>query len=88
MKFYDYLSCGLPVVANKIGGWTDEIQQYGVGYLADSDPVSMAEAIVSLASDREKAYVAAQHALTLAQSTFNIDFITEQLAFRYTSLVS
>ncbi len=88
MKFYDYLSCGLPVVANRIGGWTDEIQQYGVGYLADSDPVSMAEAIVSLASDRKQAYVAAQRALTLAQSTFNIDFITEQLALRYAALVS
>jgi glycosyltransferase involved in cell wall biosynthesis len=88
MKFYDYLSCGLPVVANKIGGWTDEIQQYGIGYLADSNPVSMAEAIVSLASDREGAYVAAQRALTLAQSTFNIDFITGQLALRYRALGS
>jgi glycogen synthase len=88
MKFYDYLSCGLPVVANDIGGWTDEIKQYGVGYLADSDPVSMAEAIISLASDREKAYVAAQRALTLAHTTFNIDFITEQLALRYAALVS
>jgi glycosyltransferase involved in cell wall biosynthesis len=88
MKFYDYLSCGLPVVANKIGGWTNEIQQYGVGHLADSDPVSMAEAIVSLASDRKQTYVAAQRALALARSTFNIDFITEQLALRYSALVS
>ena len=88
MKFYDYLSCGLPVVANKIGGWTDEISKYGVGYLADSDPISMAEAMISLASDREKAYDAAQRALTLAQSTFNIDFIAEQLALRYAELVS
>lgn len=51
LKLFEYLSCGLPVVANNVGGWCDIIEDNKVGILTDDDPQAFASAIDKLLVD-------------------------------------
>lgn len=51
LKLFDYLACGLPVVANDIGGWSKMIEREGIGILTRDDPKDFARSIDSILSD-------------------------------------
>lgn len=50
-KLFEYMSCGLPVVANDIGGWTEMIENEQIGLLTEDDPKDFASSIDRILSD-------------------------------------
>jgi glycosyltransferase involved in cell wall biosynthesis len=52
IKLFTYLSVGLPVVANEIGGWSRIIEEENIGLLTDDSPEDFAVAINRLLSDK------------------------------------
>jgi glycosyltransferase involved in cell wall biosynthesis len=50
-KLFEYMTCGLPVVANNIGGWTELIEREQIGLLTDDDPKDFANSIDRILSD-------------------------------------
>lgn len=87
MKFYDYVTSGVPVVANDIGGWTSEIRRFGLGLLAKSDPASMCESIAELATNENKAQNARQNCIKVANTIYNIDSIASEFIDQLASLI-
>ncbi len=85
-KFFDYLSVGLPIVANNIGGWTRIIKERNLGFLTNDNPKDFAEGIVSLAEDPEFAKKCGQRGLELLNNEFNIGAIAEKLLNVYKKL--
>lgn len=49
IKLYEYLACGKPVIASKVTGYGDFVEEIGAGISVDSgNPEAVAEAIISL----------------------------------------
>jgi len=53
-KLGDYLAAGRPFIANPVGDVGQFMRQENVGLAAEDQPVSFAQAILDLASDRER----------------------------------
>ena len=70
-KLFDYLSLGLPVVANDIGGWTDMIETNKVGIVTGSEPSEFAEGIFKIFDTDREGY--AENALRLIRDEYNWD---------------
>ncbi|AIC16431.1 glycosyltransferase family 4 protein [Nitrososphaera viennensis] len=51
LKLYDYMACGLPVIANDIGGWSKMIEDEKIGLLSKDDPKHFARCIDDLLSN-------------------------------------
>jgi glycosyltransferase involved in cell wall biosynthesis len=79
-KLFDYLSLGLPVVANDIGGWTDMIRTHRIGIVTGSEPTEFAEGIFKLCDDREDY---AENALRLVRDRYNWDNSAQTLLEAY-----
>lgn len=47
-KLYDYMSVGLPIIANDIGGWSNLIKKYKVGLVTENNPEAFAQGIITL----------------------------------------
>jgi glycosyltransferase involved in cell wall biosynthesis len=86
-KFFDYISVGLPVVANFIGGWTRTIEEDGVGILTDDDPRDFAEGILRLAEDRNLALRCGMRCLEVSQNKYNLSTIIVKLLSVYRELL-
>jgi glycosyltransferase involved in cell wall biosynthesis len=86
-KFLDYISVGLPVVANFIGGWTRVIEEDGVGILTNDDPKDFAEGILRLAVDRNLALRCSTRCLEVSQNKYSLDKITTSLLTVYMELL-
>lgn len=71
MKLLDYLSAGLPVVATKIGGWSEIIESETIGYNSDLTDVAFSEAIESLVNLPEMAYKMSENALRIVRNEFS-----------------
>lgn len=72
-KLFTYLSAGLPVVANDIGGWTQMIKKNKVGELSSDDPYDFADTIVNLISNSKLMHEYMLNGLELIKSKYNWD---------------
>jgi len=63
VKMFDYLSVGLPIVANEIGGWTSMIRELGFGVLTSDSAAEFADAVTLLLTDDQLRQTLAQKAL-------------------------
>ena len=55
MKIYEYMACGLPVLASSFPRYGDLVLDAGAGLVVDSeDPLALAEAVVQMATAPEK----------------------------------
>jgi len=79
IKLFDYMSVGLPVVANYIGGWSEIIRTEKVGIATGSEPKEFAEGIFELISDEDIYYNFANNALRAIKEKYNWDKVTEPL---------
>ena len=71
-KFFDYLSCGLPVVNNYPGWLAELIRQHCLGIpVPPHDPNAFAEALINLADDPVRREVISAKARRLAESHFS-----------------
>jgi len=87
MKFFDYISLGIPVVANDIGGWTKIIEQEKIGVLTDSTVESFWNGVLKLLQNPEMRYEFGKRCLNLSKTKFNIDRIAGSLKDEYERLI-
>jgi len=73
VKIFDYMSVGLPVVANVVGAWTDMIKDERIGILTDDDPRSFAAGILEFLKNPELLMEYGQRGLKLVKTRFNWD---------------
>ena len=85
-KLFDYLSAGLPVVANEVGGWTDIIKNNGVGKVTMDQPEDFAKGILELLDAPEKMAESGRRGIELIKTVYNWDVSAKLLAQNYKKL--
>lgn len=71
-KLFDYLACGLPVIANDVDSWwTEMIIKEKIGLVSEDDPKKFAECIDLLLSDSELWLTMHKNALNLIKTKYN-----------------
>lgn len=87
MKLLDYISVGLPVVASRIGSWSDFVEKLGFGIVSEPNGQAWAESFngimtnePSLQSMREKAWEASKTTFSWDNAIAKIDAIYRELA--------
>jgi glycosyltransferase involved in cell wall biosynthesis len=73
VKLFSYLSVGLPVVANDIGGWTGIIKEEHVGIVTSDDPKEFGEALMDVLSDSKAMQSYVTNCLELIKKKYNWD---------------
>lgn len=86
IKLFDYMSVGLPVVANRVGGWSDLIEQENVGILANDDPKDFARTILRLLWDENLRIRLSHNALKAVREKYNWDRSVKPLVKFYENL--
>lgn len=71
LKMFDYMACGIPVVANDIGGWTSMIRTENIGILTEDSPADFARAINILAEDTELRNKFSRNAISLIKQKYS-----------------
>jgi len=80
-KFFDYISCGLPVLNNYPGWLADMINEYGCGTaVTPDDPVALADALQDMASNKEALLEMGLKGKQLAKDKFNREDLSDQFA--------
>lgn len=87
-KLYDYLSVGLPVVANDVGAWTNIIRKYKVGVVTDSDPEAFSEGILELLENPILLFECARRGVELVKNELNYFKTAEMLYSVYERLLN
>lgn len=71
LKLLEYISNGLPVVANDIGSWCSIIKDNKIGILTDDNPKDFAYGICTLLEDKELYQEIQQNILKLLNEKYN-----------------
>jgi glycosyltransferase involved in cell wall biosynthesis len=80
-KFFDYISCGLPVLNNYPGWLADMINEYGCGTAVTPDnSVALADALQNMASNKEALKEMGSKGKQLAKDRFNREDLSAQFA--------
>jgi glycosyltransferase involved in cell wall biosynthesis len=87
-KFFDYLSTGLPVVCNNIGGWTSMIEEEKVGILTKDDPVEFSKGILKFIENPAMAREYGQRGLNLVKERHHRDRVCWKLSNLYLNLLN
>lgn len=72
-KLFDYMSVGLPIVSNDVGGWVRIIKENRLGIVTGNTPEEFAEAILKLLKNPHMIYECGQRGLELIKTRFNYD---------------
>jgi len=83
VKLFDYLSVGVPVVANDIGTWTEIIRKERVGILTNDDPKEFADAITFFLHNPEESFKTGEQGINLIKTKYNWEFSTKKLISFY-----
>lgn len=86
-KLFAYLSVGLPVVANDVGGWTDIIRHENVGTLTEDSPQSFASAILELLDDADLRLNFMHRGLEAIKTKYSWDNSAKTLQSQYEHLL-
>ena len=86
-KFFDYLSVGLPVVANDVGGWTDIIKDNNLGKVTSDSPKAFASGIPELLNDPDERADCARRGMELIKNKYNWDTSASLLLQQYKKLI-
>jgi glycosyltransferase involved in cell wall biosynthesis len=70
-KLYDYLSVGLPIVANDVGSWTKIIKENRVGIVTASSPEAFAGGILELMENPKLLCECGQRGIELVRRELN-----------------
>jgi len=85
-KLYDYLSVGLPIVANDVGAWTKIISENKVGVVTDNNPEAFAGGILELLENPKLLYECGQRGVELVKRELNYYRSAEKLLDLYERL--
>jgi len=86
-KLYDYLSVGLPIVANDVGAWTRIIEDNRVGVVTDNSAEAFAEGILEFLENPKLIYECGQRGIELVKRELNYYKSAEKLLKLYERLV-
>ena len=86
-KLFDYMSVGLPIVANDVGTWTDIVKDEKVGIVTEDNPESFAEGVCELLADEEMSLRYGCRGLELVKSKFNSVNSAKILLNKYKTLL-
>ena len=86
VKLFDYLSVGLPVVANDIGGWIKIIEDEEVGILTEDNPKSFAKGIIKLLDNEDLAQSLGEKGKELIKIKYNWDISAKKLIQKYKAI--
>jgi glycosyltransferase involved in cell wall biosynthesis len=78
LKLLEYMSLGLPVVANDVGSWCKEIQENHLGLLCSNDPADMAEKILTFVEDQTFYEKIQKNILNSIENRFNWNVILKE----------
>lgn len=70
-KLFSYMACGLPIIANDIGGWSDMIKDENIGLLTNDDPEDFADSIDMLLADDSLWHRMHSNAINLIRTKYN-----------------
>jgi glycosyltransferase involved in cell wall biosynthesis len=87
-KFFDYLSAGLPVVANDVGGWTEIIRKNNLGRVTSDNPKDFAGGILDLLDAPEEIVKCGQRGIDVIKRKYNWNTSAKLLAESYSKLAS
>jgi glycosyltransferase involved in cell wall biosynthesis len=79
LKLFDYMACGLPVVANDIGGWSEMIKREQIGILTSDDPKDYAQAVDIIMSDDTLWHKMHSNAMKLIKTKYNWQKVAEDI---------
>lgn len=79
LKLFDYMACGLPMVANDVGGWSEMIEKEQIGLITRDDPADFAQAVDKLLSDTSLWYRMHDNAINLVSTKYNWKIITQNV---------
>ena len=71
-KIYDYLSVGIPVVGNDIGGWSKVIKEEKLGLLSSKDPKDLADKIIYFTENQDEAYKYGKRGIEFLKKKHNV----------------
>jgi len=86
-KLFDYMSIGLPVVANEVGGWTDIVKENNIGQITEDSPKAFANGILDLLSSPQKLENCGRRGIELIKNKYNWDISALSLKQQYERLV-
>jgi len=87
-KVIDYLSVGVPIVANDVGGWTEDIKRYKAGVVTGNSPEEFAEGLIWLLDNPKMMEEYSHNSLRLLNEKYNWEKIAKILAKEYEKLLS
>jgi glycosyltransferase involved in cell wall biosynthesis len=85
-KLYAYMSVGLPIVTNRIGAWSDMVENEGIGVVTDSSPASFANGIIELLENPNRIQRCGERALALLRTKYAYARQAEKFAAIYSGL--
>jgi glycosyltransferase involved in cell wall biosynthesis len=85
-KLFTYMSAGLPIIANKVEGWSRIIEEEQVGLLTDNSPEDFARAINELLANEDLQRRFSENALYAVTKKYNWDRSCESLEKTYLAL--
>ena len=87
-KLFEYMACGMPVVASDFPLWRDIVTSAGCGLLVDpTDPVAVARAIGQLLDDEEMSAAMGQLGRHAVEKRFTWDEQAERLGSLYDGIL-
>ncbi|MCK5290598.1 MAG: glycosyltransferase family 4 protein [Thermoplasmata archaeon] len=87
IKIMDYMSCGLPVIAPRVGDWGEFIHESGAGIAtASGEPEELVDAALAL-RDKSTWHRASKNAVTVIRDHYTWDKLLEPLESIYSSLI-
>lgn len=88
IKIYEYLACGLPVIASDFPAWRSSLgRSKTVEFVDPNDPRSIAAAMSRLASDPERTHAMGDRARELALAQFSLRDEIRRLEAAYASVM-
>jgi len=89
MVALEAMACGCPVIASRIGGLQENIEEGRTGLLATvGDPVELAEAIIRLLQDRALRQSLSANAIAQVRAQFSIEQMVARSTAIYTDAVA
>ncbi|MGQ4832778.1 MAG: glycosyltransferase [Candidatus Asgardarchaeia archaeon] len=88
VKLFDYLSVGIPVVANDIGAWSKIIEEENVGLLTRDDSKDFADAVIYFLENKDESYRIGQRGINVIKDKYNWRVSTKKLQSIHERLVS
>ena len=87
IKLFDYMSAGLPIVANDVGSWSEIIEKERIGILTKDDPDEFGAAIKLLLEDTDLRVRMGINAFKAAEEKYTWDKSIEPLSQIYEKLI-